>query len=235
MSEEMKKSPNSGGSAKWIVTGVLAAIALAFVIAVIAGGGSDESSGATTESTVVTAPSADGAAPAGAAAENQPVEVAGQALDPLGSSGADLSLGANAPAISGRDFDGQPVTVTPGDGTPYMLVFLAHWCPHCNAEVPRLVAWNNSGSVPDGLRVIGVSTAVAADRPNYPPSQWVVDKEWPFEVMADSSEMDAAAAYGVDGFPFFVVVGADGKVKVRASGEQEIGVIDQLVKDALAG
>ena len=96
-----------------------------------------------------------------------------------------------------------------------MLVFLAHWCPHCNAEVPRLVAWNNSGSVPDGLRVIGVSTAVAADRPNYPPSQWVVDKQWPFEVMADSTEMNAAAAYGVDGFPFFVVVGADGKVAPR--------------------
>ena len=235
MSEEVKKSKNSGASAKWIVTGVLAAIALAFVIAVIAGNGSDDSSGQVAGSTVAPTPASDGATPAGGAAENQPVEVTGQALDPLGSTGADLSLGANAPALVGRDFAGQSVTVTPGDGTPYMLVFLAHWCPHCNAEVPRLVEWNNSGSVPDGLRVIGVSTAVAADRPNYPPSQWVVEKEWPFEVMADSSEMDAAAAYGVDGFPFFVVVGADGKVKVRASGEQEIGVIDQLVKDALAG
>ena len=235
MSEKVKKSKTSGASAKWIVTGVLAAIALAFVIAVIAGNGSDDSSSATSGAAVSTVPSTDGATPAGGAAENQPVEVTGQALDPLGSTGADLSLGANAPAISGRDFTGQSVTVTPGDGTPYMLVFLAHWCPHCNAEVPRLVEWNNSGSVPDELRVIGVSTAVAADRPNYPPSQWVVDKQWPFEVMADSTEMDAAAAYGVDGFPFFVVVGADGKVKVRASGEQEIGVIDQLVKDALAG
>ena len=235
MSEKVKKSKTSGASAKWIVTGVLAAIALAFVIAVIAGNGSDDSSSATSGAAVSTVPSTDGATPAGGAAENQPVEVTGQALDPLGSTGADLSLGANAPAISGRDFTGQSVTVTPGDGTPYMLVFLAHWCPHCNAEVPRLVEWNNSGSVPDELRVIGVSTAVAADRPNYPPSRWVVEKEWPFEVMADSSEMDAAAAYGVDGFPFFVVVGADGKVKVRASGEQEIGVIDQLVKDALAG
>ena len=225
----------AAGSTKWIVTGVLALIAAAFAVAVIAGSGSDDSSGASTQDSTTEVSIASGdSSPSGAAGENQPVRVSGQSLDPLGSTGADLSVGASAPELIGSGFDGTSISVTPGDGTPYMLVFLAHWCPHCNAEVPRLVEWNASGMVPDGLRVIGVSTAVAADRPNYPPSKWIVDKEWPFEVMADSTEMDAAGAYGVDGFPFFVVVGADGKVKVRASGEQEIEVIDRLVRDALA-
>ena len=230
------KTKSAGGTTKWIVTGVLALIAAAFVIAVIAGNGSDDAKGGAIEgsTTQVSDPSADSAPPAAGSAENQPVVVTGQVLDPLGSTGADLSVGASAPELAGATFDGTPISVTPGDGTPYMLVFLAHWCPHCNAEVPRLVEWNAKGMVPDGLRVIGISTAVAADRPNYPPSAWIVDKEWPFEVMADSADMDAAGAYGVDGFPFFVVVGADGKVKVRASGEQEIEVIDRLVRDALA-
>ncbi|MFM8946594.1 MAG: TlpA family protein disulfide reductase [Actinomycetota bacterium] len=231
-----EKTNSASSSTKWIVTGVLALIAAAFAIAVIAGNGSDDASGDSTQdaSTEVSIPSGNSTPSAAGSAENQPVLVTGQALDPLGSTGADLSLGANAPELTGSGFDGAPISVTPGDGTPYMLVFLAHWCPHCNAEVPRLVEWNASGMVPEGLRVIGVSTAVAADRPNYPPSEWIVEKEWPFEVMADSTEMDAAGAYGVDGFPFVVVVGADGTVKVRASGEQEIDVIDRLVRDALA-
>jgi len=232
MNTETQKRPSLSRSTMIVIGLVVAAVLVALVVALVTSDGSSNSEtsddGASTVTTPVVASEV-------SPAENQPVVVEGQVLDPLADSSADLSVGAPAPTLRGYSFDGRPVEVVPGDGRNYMVVFLAHWCPHCNAEVPRLVAWNNSGSVPDGLRVIGVSTAVAADRPNYPPSQWVVDKEWPFEVMADSSEMDAATAYGVDGFPFFVVVGADGKVKVRASGEQEIGVIDQLVKDALAG
>ena len=155
--------------------------------------------------------------------------------DALADPAADVSIGAPAPALRGRSFDGRPVNVEPGDGRTYMVVFLAHWCPHCNAEVPRLIEWKNRGLVPDDLVVVGVSTAVAADRPNYPPSQWVVDKGWPWPVMADSSDMDAAAAYGVSGFPFFAIVGPDGKVRARSSGEQSIEAVDALVKSAMAG
>jgi predicted DsbA family dithiol-disulfide isomerase len=52
--------------------------------------------------------------------------------------------------------------------------------------------------------------------------------------MADSEAKDAARAYGVSGFPFFTIVGADGKVKVRASGEIEIDQLTQIVNAALA-
>lgn len=223
-------SSRQSSSVRWIAGGVVLAIVVALLVAVLAGNGdSEKGSSSSTEPGP-----ASSAAPVGGPGENQPVTVTGQVLDPLGSSGADVSLGAPAPALAGFSFDGTPIGITPGDGTPYMIVFLAHWCPHCNAEVPRLVEWNDRGLVPEGLKVVGVSTAVAADRPNYPPSQWIVDKQWPFTVMADSEAMDAAAAYGVDGFPFFVVVGADGAVKVRASGEQEIDAIDALVRGALA-
>jgi len=136
--------------------------------------------------------------------------------------------------LNGYAFDGSNLSVTPGDGNPYMVVFLAHWCPHCNDEVPRLIEWKESGAVPADLQVIAVSTGVASDRPNYPPSQWVVNKAWPWPVMADSKAMDAARAYGVSGYPFFVIVGADGKVKARASGELGTDRINQIVTAALA-
>ena len=209
-----------------IIGGVVLAIVIAFVIAIVAGGSKDSGSSDTTK-----APSSDGSVSAG---ENQPVEVVGEALEALPESGGDSTIGLTAPTLNGYAFDGSTLSVTPGDGNPYMVVFLAHWCPHCNDEVPRLIEWKESGAVPADLQVIAVSTGVASDRPNYPPSQWVVEKGWPWPVMADSKAMDAARAYGVSGYPFFVIVGADGKVKARASGELGTDRINQIVAAALA-
>ena len=77
----------------------------------------------------------------------------------------------------GKDYDGNPVTITPGEDGPLMLVFLAHWCPHCNAEIPVLQEWEASGAIPEDLSIVGVSTAVVRDRPNYPPGR-VADRRW---------------------------------------------------------
>ncbi len=116
-----------------------------------------------------------------------------------------------------------------------MLVFLAHWCPHCNREIPVLQSWAAAGGVPAGLDIIGVSTAVNAQRDNYPPSKWIADKEWTWPVLADSAASDAAIAYGVGAFPNFVIVGADGTVKVRSSGELAVTDLDSIVRQAVEG
>lgn len=219
--QPIKKLNNS----KMIISGVIAAIVIAFVIAIVAGGSNDSGSSDTTK-----VPSSDGSVSAG---ENQPVEVVGEVLEALPESNDDSTIGLTAPTLNGYAFDGSNLSVTPGDGKPYMLVFLAHWCPHCNREIPRLIEWQASGAIPADLQIIGVSTAVASDRPNYPPSQWLVAKGWPWPVMVDSEAMDAAEAYGVSGYPFFALVGADGKVKVRGSGELEIDQLNQIVDAAL--
>jgi thiol-disulfide isomerase/thioredoxin len=209
-----KSQPSNG---KWVVLAIVAAIATALLVAVVVGGG-DEGSDTTNL----------------LAKENQPVVIEGTILESLGDDAIDPMVGQVAPTLNGATFDGSGVSVTPGDGQAYMIVFLAHWCPHCNREVPRLIEWQASGAVPSELQVVGVSTAVASDRPNYPPSQWVVDKGWTWPILADSSSREAAEAYGVSGFPFFVIVGADGTVKARVSGEVEIPALTQIVSDALA-
>lgn len=214
----------SGASSRWVPLAVIGAIAVALIIAVLAGSSDTPDSSDSSGSVPLS----------GEVEQNRPVAVEGQTLDPLSDSGADTSIGAPAPSLVGANFDGSPVSVVPGEGGPYMVVFLAHWCPHCNAEIPRLIEWKQSGAVPADLQVIGVSTGVASDRPNYPPSQWVVTKQWPWPVMADSAAQDAAAAYGVSGYPFFAIVGADGTVKVRASGELEIDALNEIVTNALA-
>lgn len=215
MSKQLTTKTKTSG--RLVVIGVVLAIAVALIVAVLVGGDPPVDD---TSSSVV--------------AQNQPVQVAGAALERLPDEGVDPAVGMAAPALAGASFDGSPVSITPGDGQPYMLVFLAHWCPHCNAEVPRLIEWRESGSVPADLNVIGISTGVASDRPNYPPSQWVVDKGWPWSVLADSANMDAAAAYGLSGYPFFTIVGADGNVKVRMAGEVGAEALSEIVANALA-
>jgi hypothetical protein len=53
-------------------------------------------------------------------------------------------------------------------------------------------------------------------------------------VLADSADGTAAIAYGLGGFPTFVIVGADGKVKLRYSGEAPQEVLTTMVNQALA-
>lgn len=94
--------------------------------------------------------------------------------------------------------------------------------------------WNNKGLVPQGLRVVGITTSSRSDQANWPPSEWIANMKWPFEVMADSEAGDAAAAYGVDGFPFIAIINGDGKVVKRHSGELELDQLTDFVNGALA-
>jgi thiol-disulfide isomerase/thioredoxin len=149
--------------------------------------------------------------------QTRPVAVAGDALPAFGAD-PDPAIGLAAPTLTGESFDGRPVSIAPSAG-PMAIWFVAHWCPHCQAEVPRIVDLAEQGRLPDGVEIAAVSTAVDETGPNYPPSAWFDREAWPFPVMADDAEGTAAAAYGLQGFPFLVLVDADGIVTLRTSGE----------------
>jgi len=183
-----------------------------------------------TDSTDDSSPS-DSTSGTGQVAEAWPVTLEGALLPPLGD-GDDPAVGTPAPTMSGFAFDGTPVTVDPSKG-PVMLVFLAHWCPHCNREIPQLNAWRDAGDMPDDLQVVGVLTAVDPKAENYPPSAWIPAMEWTWPVIADSPEMDAASGFGVSGFPFAVIIDTDGTVLTRWSGEVGQDSIDERVSAAL--
>ena len=207
-----------------IFIGLGLVVVIAAIFAIVASGGSD-----TPPATTV--PSADGSV---AAAEFQPVTVIGDALTALGDSGTDASAGKPAPVLNGYTHAGAPFSVTPAEnGAPTMLVFLAHWCPHCNREIPRLIDWKERGLVPDNLRVVGITTGSRNDQANWPPSEWINTMKWPFEVMADSDTQQAAAAYGVDGFPFMVLLDAQGNVAKRFSGEVEVADLVSIIDTAI--
>jgi thiol-disulfide isomerase/thioredoxin len=216
---------------KFIAIGVAAAIAAIIAVVLVVGGSSSSS---TTTST--TGDSSEATQPvngdAVAAAEYQLVQAQGEMLLALEDPDNDPARGKIAPVLNGFSFDGAPLTVAP-TGKPMLVVFLAHWCSHCNAEVPRLIEWKNSGTMPADMEVFGVSTGARDDAPNWPPSQWVVDKGWPWPVMADSEDQNAALAFGVSGYPGMILLDGNGKVLARRSGEASIEELKAWTQELL--
>lgn len=157
-----------------------------------------------------------------AAGEFGTVTVSGAALPRFVAGGADPAVGTKAPVVTTQDFSGRTVTLEP-DGNAHMVVFLAHWCPHCNREAPRLRRAIGNG-VPDGVVVDIVPTGSNELQPNWPPSQWVSDEGLGgLDSFVDSEDGRIAAAYGLDGFPYIVELDRDFNVVARFSGEQAEG------------
>lgn len=163
------------------------------------------------------------------------VTVTGAALDPMPdtSGGAtDPGLGKKPPELSGKTFDGSSISIVPG-GKPKLVIFVAHWCPHCRAEVPRIVQWMNSEQKPKNLDLVAVSTAVNRSPVNYPPSKWFQTEKFTVPVLTDDKDSSAAAAWGLPGYPYLVMLRADGTVAARTSGEfADVAALDAWIQKA---
>jgi thiol-disulfide isomerase/thioredoxin len=202
-----------------IIAVVIVVVAAAAIAAVLAtrGGGNDDNAGSSTGSTI---------------GGFGTVTVEGAPLDPPPDSGTDPDIGKAVPTVSGTNYQGTPVAIEPGKHGPMMIVVMAHWCPHCNREIPLLVDWKKSGKVPDGLEVVGVSTAASSQAPNYPPAEWIQKIGWDWPVIADDEQQTAAVALGTPGYPYLLFVDADGNMLARTSGEQPIEQVQQLADAA---
>lgn len=139
----------------------------------------------------------------------------------------DPAVGLVAPVASGAGFDGTAVEIAPS-GNFTVVMFLAHWCTACQGEVEEFGPYFAASPPPDNVDVISVSTGVAPNRPNYPPSEWLTAETWPLPVLVDTAESDVAAAYGLNAYPFWVVLGPDGVVLARTAGSLPLESVEAL-------
>ncbi len=161
--------------------------------------------------------------------------IAGDALPTFDSAAAtDPAVGMPAPMAIGFDYEGNEVRIDPAEG-PHLVMFQAHWCPHCAANLPKVMAWMADGTIPAWLPVTNVSTAESPSGANYPADKWLQELGWTGRVLQDSNEGDGApgrvaTAYGTPGYPTFVVIGVDGQVLARATGELTQAAMEQLLE-----
>lgn len=154
-------------------------------------------------------------------------EIDGDALPAAAPDAEDTAVGSLAPTVTGADFDGTPTTI--GDADAELIVFMASWCPACQAELPELVAWLDGGGLPDGVDLTVVSTGLDPNRPPWPPQGWLERGGYTGDLLVDDADGSVAQAYGLTGTPFWVVL-QEGQLVTRASGQVGMGQIEQIAR-----
>lgn len=101
-----------------------------------------------------------------------------------------------------------------------VLAFFATWCPHCQAEMPRLVAFHNAvqkaPKLRDKVRTVGIRTAV--ERETRPYSEFVAEYDPSFPIWTDAAMSVAFSKFAATmkipkALPTLVVLDADGVVQ----------------------
>lgn len=202
-----------------VIGSIVAVVVIAGIIAIVATGGGG----------------GDGETKVATGSQNRPVTVTGTALPRFGGD-ADTAVGMTVPTIAGQSFNGGDVKVDPTNGRAKVLLGVAHWCPHCQREVPLLSDSIRSHPLPASVEMIAISTSVQSNAPNYPPQTWLEREHWPTPVLVDDTKNTAADAIGLSSFPYFVFTDGQGKVVARRAGEIPVEefrqLVDQIAKTA---
>ena len=162
------------------------------------------------------------------------VTVEGEELAPLSDTTTDPSVGAQAPTLTGVDWEGTSTTIT-ADGRPKVVIFLAHWCPHCQEEVPELQTWIDETGGDDRVDLYAVATSTNRVRPNYPPGEWLDREGWTSPAILDDEGQTAGRAFGVTAFPFWVMIDENNQVVGRFSGRVPAETIPSVFEIAATG
>lgn len=227
-SQRVRAASNAGKgkSTAWIWIGIVVVVIAVGIVAIVAGRGGSSSGGGAS-------PSGGTVVPGGKLDYGQ-VSVSGTALTPMPDSGADPTVGTVIPTVIGQQFDGKQLTIAP-DGKPHIIMVVAHWCPHCQAEVPRIQDWLDKDGMPADVELVTVATSNDPAKGNFPAADWLRREKWSVPTIVDDKQSQAGSAFGVSGFPYFIVTDAQGKVVYRTSGEKTEAEWNALLNAARTG
>ncbi|MDH3293241.1 MAG: TlpA family protein disulfide reductase [Acidimicrobiia bacterium] len=166
--------------------------------------------------------------------QTAPIEIEGEFLTQMTSSGisadpsTDPVIGVQMPTVTGTDFSDNEIVIG-ADGRAKAVYFLAHWCPHCQAELPRIVELIETGRQPADLDIYAISTSVDASRGGaYPPVRWFDQEGFTAPVIRDSADNEAFLHFGGGGYPYAIYVDADNNIVARSSGELQPQAIEAM-------
>lgn len=154
--------------------------------------------------------------------------VSSYALPTYGAGGNSIDPAVGQPIPTIRLVDGSTLTVD----TPTLFVFVTDWCPHCNTELPAIAAAVGDGTL-DGVRVVVVATGSDSTRAQW--EEWLAEKGWTGDVVFDTSSGERAPGvmagyFGIPGYPYLVMVNADGTVEGRVVGEHSLDIVVALTR-----
>ena len=156
------------------------------------------------------------------------ISVVGDSLPQYaGENDDNIALGLAAPTFSAPDQNSE-IFQLEKNGNSKALLFLAHWCPHCQREVPVVQRFIDSNGVPPGIDVIAVATSIDRGRDNYPPQEWLQREGWS-ETQIYDLDREIGEAYGLNAFPYWVFLDKDLNVLARRTGNLPEDMVGALL------
>jgi len=145
-------------------------------------------------------------------------------------SGPQLQIGDTIPAFTAPMLGGGTMTWDDYLGTPTVLAIWAPWCPHCQAELPRLSAGVDGHP---GVQMVSVATAID-QQPGPTPEEYLASEGLTFPVGVDDANGTILQGMGVQSFPTTYYVDPSGKVMNVTVGEVPPDQLQQILDDLAA-
>lgn len=142
------------------------------------------------------------------------------------SGGPLLQTGDAIPSFSAPALDGGVFTWSDYLGTPTVLAVWASWCPHCQAELPRLDAAVKAHTE---LQLVSVTTAIQMVEDAPSPRQYMDAEGLSFPVAVDDPQVTLMTGLGVTSFPTVFYVDASGTVVTTTAGELEPAALEKIL------
>tara|TARA_Y100000817_G_scaffold166018_1_gene129789 strand:+ start:186 stop:773 length:588 start_codon:yes stop_codon:yes gene_type:complete len=165
------------------------------------------------------------------------VSIVGGQLPQYNRSSQDTAVGAFAPIPTGTNLNGESITVTTRVGLEEkkatVIVFLAHWCSHCQREVPMIKKWLDRNGSPENINLFSVATHIDKNKPNFPPDDWLIREDWNVPVIFDNQNNSIAEHFGLPAFPYWVFLNDDGTINMRHSGSLSEEAFGQIMTAGL--
>ena len=140
----------------------------------------------------------------------------------------DAALGMVLGEVAGIEYYTETeMTVNPADGTARAWLIWAHWCPHCQRELPPLSDWygENADQYPN-VELISVTSSIDPARGN-PLEPYLDELQLPFPVIVDP-DLTLAEQFGLSAYPFWVFTAGDGSTLLRIAGFLEIDQVAEI-------
>lgn len=124
-----------------------------------------------------------------------------------------LQLGDTPPAELGHDLDGNARSIAEGLGQLQMVCFWASWCGYCKQLMPILEMIQRQAGV-DAMRTLLITSE---ERDKFRALARHARRELKLQFLHDRGG-ELSKRWGGNGYPYLVIVGADGIVRDSFSG-----------------
>ena len=137
--------------------------------------------------------------------------------------------GINSPVIEFK-IPEENIYITYPENTPTIFLFVAHWCPFGQEEIPEVKKWIEDNDILNkGVNVVLIVTSTDSNKVNYPPDSWLYNESWKYPVIYDDSTNSLADYFGVSYFPSWVFTESNGQVAFTHAGKIGLEELTKLI------